>query len=135
MSTNDIRIFPVTDYDAILEETITKIKSLGILKGGEYAGDIDRLANFRRHADQIEIPYELVWRIYAGKHWDSINQYVKDIMKGHSRVRLESLDGRVDDLIVYLLLFKCMLREAELAAKTSRPFAASLGEDIKSNGN
>jgi hypothetical protein len=58
---------------------------------------------------------ELVWRIYAGKHWDAISQYIKDIQTGKERHRLESLSGRADDLIVYLLLFKAMLMEREYA--------------------
>jgi hypothetical protein len=55
---------------------------------------------------------EQVWAVYAAKHWDAINQYVKDMAKGVVRQRMESISGRADDLIVYLILFKAMVEEA-----------------------
>lgn len=101
-------------YAMLLEQTIEKIKSLGQLKGGEYAGDDDRLANFRRNAKKREVPMELIWAVYIDKHLDAINQYIDDIMKGKTRERLEPLEGRCDDAIVYLILFKCMIEERRI---------------------
>ena len=46
-------IFPHAEYDRIIETTIDEIRKLGTLKGGEYAGDVDRLANFRRNAQAL----------------------------------------------------------------------------------
>ncbi len=89
------------------------MKELGTLKGGEYAAEIDRLDNFRRNGVDCGVTMETCWRIYAGKHWDAITTYVRDLQTGKSRQRLETLDGRVDDLLVYLILFKCMLVERE----------------------
>lgn len=109
----DPRIFSHTRYDEIVRRTCEELVELGRLKGGEYAGDTDRLANFRRNAADCDTSMELVWRIYAGKHWDAITQYVKDLQSGKERKRLESLAGRCDDLIVYLILFKCMIEERE----------------------
>jgi hypothetical protein len=54
---------------------------------------------------------EVVWRIYAGKHWDALSQYIRDIGNGTRRVLSEPIESRIDDLIVYLCLFKAMLRE------------------------
>ncbi len=110
---SDSRKFSHTAWDALVEEAYTTIKSLSLHKGGEYAGDVDRLANFRRNAADCGTNMELVWRIYAGKHWDAISQYVQDIQSGKERHRLESLEGRADDLIVYLLLFKAILQERD----------------------
>jgi hypothetical protein len=98
-------------FNRLIEDTTAIIRSLSSLKGGEYSGDSDRLANFRRNATDLELPMETVWRIYAAKHWDAIGQYIKDIQSGKTRIRLEGIDGRVDDLIVYLLLFKAMYIE------------------------
>lgn len=109
------KVFSHPRYDKLVEETFHKITELGVKKGGEYAGDEDRLANFRRNGSAIGVPMEVVWRIYAGKHWDAISQYVSDCVSGKKRERMEPLSGRVDDLIVYLLLFKAMLAEAEAA--------------------
>jgi len=103
-------------FDQIVGETIEQIRILSKVKGGEYAGDDDRLANFRRNAKNAGVEMETCWAIYAGKHWDSITQYVQDLQTGKVRERSEPMAGRADDLIVYLLLFKQMLREREMNA-------------------
>jgi len=108
-------------YNKIISETVAEIKKLGELKGGEYAGDTDRLANFRRNGDNLGLPMATVWAVYAGKHWDAINQFIKDERSGKERVRLEPISGRVDDLLVYLILFKCILAEANITEPTISP--------------
>lgn len=105
------KIFPISRYDELVAETMQKVVELGRLKGGEYAGDVDRLANFRRNAEVWGLTMEQCWGVYAGKHWDAIAQYIRDLAEGKERLRLEPLEGRVDDVITYLLLFKAMLRE------------------------
>ena len=105
--------FKHAEYDALVDDTIKKIKELGVLKGGEYAGDDDRLANFRRNGFDQDLPMETIWRVYAAKHWDALGQYIKDIRNNVARKRMESISGRVDDLIVYLLLFKAMIVERD----------------------
>lgn len=98
-------------FNKIIEETIASIRKLSVEKGGEYAGDNDRLANFRRNASEAGTTMELVWRIYAAKHWDAVMQYEKDLRTGKTRPRSEPITGRIDDLIVYLLLLKLMVEE------------------------
>jgi hypothetical protein len=100
-------------YNKLVEDTFTEIKKLSKLKGGEYAGDGDRLANFRRNGTDQDLPMETIWRVYAAKHWDAIGQYCKDRLKGKDRERIESITGRADDLITYLILFKAMVDERE----------------------
>lgn len=108
MSSN---IYSHKRYDELVTETAVTIKQLSSLKGGEYAGDVDRLANFRRNAANLGLQMEDVWAVYAGKHWDAINQYIKDLRTGKQRERLESIIGRADDLIVYLILFKAIYED------------------------
>jgi hypothetical protein len=98
-------------YDKLLAETWETINELGKKKGGEYAGDHDRLENFKRNGTRLNLPMEIIWAVYAAKHWDAITQYVADLRTGKTRPRMESLSGRCDDLIVYLILFKAMLQE------------------------
>ena len=100
-------------YAQLIDETIEKITTLSKLKGGEYAGDDDRLANFRRNADRLGVSMETVWAVYAAKHWDAIQTFVQDLNVGKSRDRLEPISGRVDDLLVYLILFKAILEERD----------------------
>ena len=104
-------IFSQKEWEELLNESTSSIINLAKLKGGEYAGDVDRLANFRRNGDNLGLMMEQVWAVYAGKHWDAIMQYIKDISRGADRVRMEPISGRADDLLVYLLLFKAMLKE------------------------
>jgi hypothetical protein len=98
-------------YDKLAARTWETIIELGKKKGGEYAGDTDRLANFRRNGERLDLPMEVIWGVYAAKHWDAIMQYIADVRAGKTRQRMESLSGRCDDLIVYLILFKAMLAE------------------------
>lgn len=100
-------------YTELVKETVEKINSLSTLKGGEYAGDTDRLANFRRNGTALGLTMEQVWAVYAAKHWDAVMQYVKDLGEGKTRVRAEPIAGRLDDLIVYAILFKAMIDERQ----------------------
>ena len=110
--------FPIKRYNEIVKDTITQLKALGELKGREYAGTGDRLGNFRRHANATGLPMETIWRIYAAKDWDALMQYEQDMRAGITGIkRLETLASRCDDIIVYLLLFKCMLEERETQIK------------------
>lgn len=102
-------------WEALLDRTVVKIKELAKIKGGEYAGGQDRLANFRRNGKALGLPMEIIWAVYAGKHWDAIQQFVQDLNTGKERIRAEPIEGRVDDLIVYLILFKAMLEERNLS--------------------
>lgn len=98
-------------YDELVAETVENLKKLSALKGGEYAGDSDRLANFRRNGEALGLPMEAIWHTYTAKHWDAVTQYIKDLLAGKSRDRMEPLAGRLDDIIVYCVLFKAMLAE------------------------
>lgn len=102
-----------SEYQALVNKTVEAIQQLSEQKGGEYAGDVDRLANFRRNADNLGLLMEQIWAVYAGKHWDAIQQYVKDLGEGKTRPRMEPIQGRMDDLIVYLILMKAITEERE----------------------
>lgn len=126
MSTYTIpRTYAVERYNAMVDKTFEEIVRLGKEKGGEYAADHDRLDNFRRNAAANGTTVEQCWGIYAGKHWDALQTFIRDRANGVSRVRTEKLSGRVDDLIVYLLLFKARLEEIDedvaAAAAASNP--------------
>lgn len=116
-------------YDTLIEKTILTIKLLSSLKGGEYAGDKDRLANFKRNAVNLDLLPEQVWGVYAAKHWDAINQYIKDLGNGKSRERIESITGRADDLIVYLILFKALYEDRTINATKNE--SCNAGAEIK----
>lgn len=108
---DDTTIFTPAEYKNVIGETMSTVARLGELKGGEYSGDVDRLLNFRRAGYNLHVPPELALMIYAGKHWDALVQYASDLNTGVERERLEDIEGRIDDLINYMLLYKCMRRE------------------------
>jgi hypothetical protein len=112
--------FPHSDYNKLVEKTFAAMRELAKKKGGEYSGDDDRLANFRRNAETLGVPMETIWAVYAAKHWDALMQYIKDERVGKQRDRMEPISGRVDDLLVYLMLFKAMLQERELDAELTK---------------
>jgi hypothetical protein len=107
----DVRSDSHRRFDFLVDSTVNIIRDLAERKGGEYAGDLDRLANFRRNGAILDLPMEVIWAVYYAKHHDAIMQYIKDKQKGVVRERGEPISGRVDDLIVYLILFKLMLQE------------------------
>ncbi len=110
-------------FEILVEQTIEEMRRLIVLKGGEYAGDADRLANFRRNASALGLPMEAVWAVYAAKHWDAIQQYCQDAVTGKRRERLEGIDGRLDDLIVYCLLMKAIVDERMSADAEQKTFS------------
>jgi hypothetical protein len=123
--------YPISRYELLLKSTFLEIENLGTNKGGEYAGDGDRLANFRRNGENLGLPMETVWAVYAGKHWDAIQQYIKDQRNGKERLRLEPIEGRVDDLITYLILFKAMLDERENYNPATKQFSPLTAEQLE----
>lgn len=131
----DDRKFSIAQWGALLDATVASIKMLSASKGEEYkASDDDQLANFRRRADRLDILKEQVWAIYAGKHWDALEQHIKDMASGRERVCAEPISSRVDDLIVYLLLFKAMVQEKEqerIGAAGQKAVAEAIARDTK----
>lgn len=122
--------FTNTQWEALLERVTATIKSLAKSKGSEYSGDQDRLRNFREGAERYGLPMEIIWGVYAGKHWDALQTYIRDLNTGVERTRSEPIDGRVDDLLVYLLLFKAMLEERE-SRRGGKTLRFRLPEDFK----
>jgi hypothetical protein len=106
--------FPNDRLNGIINLTFENVRRLREDKGREYAGTVvdDALANFRRNAKDVGVEMEIIWRVYAGKHWDSISQYIRDCAnKEFNRQRPEPIEGRIDDLITYLCLLKAMVHE------------------------
>ena len=65
----------------------------------------DRIAAFLRIARDVGIHPTKVWAVFAQKHWGAIMRYVKDGL-----VESEPIEGRITDLINYLVLFREIVR-------------------------
>ncbi len=107
------------EVEVLIKDTFDRILHLHEVKAAEYSEDSDALSNFRRNGEDMGMPMEVVWRVYAGKHWDALSQYIRDISNGTRRVLSEPIESRIDDLIVYLCLFKAMLRERSYRTESS----------------
>lgn len=104
------------EFNLLVNETVAVCKAIMISKGGEYARGDDRLDNFKRNAIKLGLTPEEVWAVYFGKHLDSIDTYIQDIRKGIRRPRSESILGRFDDAINYLILGKALAVEREASS-------------------
>lgn len=80
------------DFDQLVADTVKATADLLIAKGAEYAGDADRLANFKRNALKNGQTVLETWQTYWGKHIDGINTYM-------ARVKDEAVYLSILDLV------------------------------------
>lgn len=107
------------EFDVVVQETIANIQKLLAVKGGEYAGSADRLANFKRGANLTGCTPLQVLFIYMSKHYDSVSTYIRKDASGLNQVLSEPIEGRLDDIINYCLLAKAIIKETRDANETT----------------
>ena len=95
----------------IIADAMKRAEKLFATKNAEYGDKADILANFRRLADQQGVPMSTAWFFLAGKHIDTITQYVKDVRENKNRSRSEPIRDRIDDMVVYSLLLLAIVAE------------------------
>lgn len=95
----------------IIADAMKRAEKLFATKNAEYGDKTDILANFRRLADQQGVPMSTAWFFLAGKHIDTITQYVKDVRENKNRSRSEPIRDRIDDMVVYSLLLLAIVAE------------------------
>ena len=86
--------YPAQYWPDLITSTVNSVTNLSTTKGVEYSGETNRLLNFVRNAAALDVEPELVWAVYAGKHWDAIQTYCKDMNVGLVRTRSEPIEGR-----------------------------------------
>lgn len=105
-------------FNELLKSSENRKLMLRVQKGEEYTrGDEDVLANFRCIGKQIEgiklTPNNaamVVWFVYFHKHLDALVNYIK-VGKERSN---EPITGRVDDMQVYLDLFRGFIQSNQV---------------------
>jgi len=102
---------PVNPQLEIIAEGMKRAEKLFASKNSEYGDSGDILGNFRRLAEQQGVPMSTAWMFLAGKHIDSIQQYVIDTRNNTSRHRSQPFSERIDDLVVYSLLLLVIAAE------------------------
>ncbi len=94
----------------LFEESLAIARS----KGHDYAGTEDTLANFKRGAADLGLTPFQVWGVFFKKHYDAVMNAIKESPKDPaSAMKSETLHGRVLDLVTYLGLLECLVRENE----------------------
>lgn len=74
----------------------------------EYVCGDSGFGNFERLSAELDIPREKILWVLAMKHKDGIASWIN----GH-RSKRESVTGRINDLIVFLVLLRAMVEESE----------------------
>lgn len=98
-------------------------------KGPEYAGqsesyrnsDADVLRNFKRQGERWDVDPIKVAAVYFGKHIDSIETFVRDLIKADTYTEKlalvtkgEGIVSRLDDARNYIDLLECLMYDANL---------------------
>ena len=116
------------EFSIVVDNTIKSTAHLLVVKGEEYAGSADRLANFKRGAQLTGTTPLQTALIYASKHYDSICTYIRKESTGETQVLSEPIEGRFDDLINYCILMKALVLENEQADLRHKAEYSIVGE-------
>lgn len=100
------------EFDEVVNETTESIRKLLAVKGGEYAGKVDRLSNFKRGASLCSLQPLTVLFVYLSKHYDALASFVRKTEAGESIVLSEPIESRLDDIITYCILAKALIEES-----------------------
>jgi len=95
-------------YQIMREEFLSETLKLSDNKRIEYTEghhNSNVLWNFENIAETLDIPPMKVLSVYLLKHTSSVFNYFKD-----GKEYSESIEGRIMDIINYLLLLVCMIR-------------------------
>lgn len=95
------------------EEVFDELRELRKAGQLEYAGgEATAFGNFERLAVELDMTREAVLWVYAKKHADGIASWIR----GHKSQR-EGVEGRINDLLVYLLLLRCMVEDRKAGTR------------------
>jgi hypothetical protein len=96
----------IAEFDVVQAELDVDRHEMLDKKGASYAGNNDRLANFKRIAERLGADPIKIWAVYFMKHIDAILQYVKDGTESP-----EGVYGNFIDAMNYLDLGNAILKE------------------------
>lgn len=119
------------DFEQVIKDTQARTTDLLLRKGQEYASNNDRLSNFKENAKKLGLTPIQVWAVYAFKHMDSIETYIRrthqhailqdrtipEAMADIDATLSEPIIGRFDDAINYMHLGIAILKEMKEGLK------------------
>ena len=94
--------------NALVKQSEQRRLELRVQKGEEYTrGEEDVLSNFKRVGGGLHLTPLQVWWVYFHKHIDALASFIRTGKEASS----ESIEGRIDDLHVYLDLVYGLVNE------------------------
>lgn len=108
-------------FAALCERIQRETVDILVSKGAEYAGSVDRLANFKRGAANTGVEPLTVLHVYMAKHWDSVSSYVRAKQRGENPKLSEPIVGRFYDLINYAVLAIALIEEENCPTQKELP--------------
>ncbi len=97
------------EFDEFQKVLLIKVIEMKDTKGKEYANSENRFANFDRLATRLNLSNLKVALVYLTKHMDAIESYIS---RGRT-YSTETIQGRIVDAIMYLILIAGMIEEEE----------------------
>lgn len=95
------------EFGILRDAAYKQIASINDVKGHDYAGDEDALANFKEAARQLGVSPYVIWYVYFHKHWSAIQTFLKE-----GDVASEPIEGRIYDAILYLFLLLGLIQDS-----------------------
>lgn len=98
-------------FSKLIADTFQESINILNTKGAEYRnGSSNVLANFERGAELAGVHPLQIALIYLSKHYDALSSYIKAVSAGRTPKKLsEPIEGRIHDLINYLLFIKAII--------------------------
>lgn len=95
------------EFSILRDAAYAEIASINDVKGHDYAGDNDALANFKEAASALGVSPYTIWYVYFHKHWSAIQTFLKE-----GDVASEPIEGRIYDAILYLFLLLGLIQDS-----------------------
>ncbi|MFX0084220.1 MAG: hypothetical protein ACFFAU_01000 [Candidatus Hodarchaeota archaeon] len=95
------------DFDKLFKKMIDEEVKVMCSKGPDYTRNSpDKLANFKRTANEIGITPEKVLYVLIKKHWAAIITYIKE-----GKLKGEPVESKILDVRNYLALLRALIEE------------------------
>jgi hypothetical protein len=98
------------EFNDIVRDTLNKSSRILCMKGNEYAGPVDRLANFKLAAGVMGCSLQTALTGMMVKHTVSLYMMLGEATNKHG---MELWDEKILDHINYLILLRAVLKEQE----------------------
>lgn len=102
-------------YNILKEKLLPECVAIMKSKGESYSGKEDKLGNFKRCSKLADIPVKKAWFVYFVKHYDALTSYIRGEYSDS-----ESIEGRIKDMINYLILLYAIIYEEQCNKQTEK---------------